>query len=226
MKLDKLDIPESIQVHFIQRKCYGKYVYKLLFEIDISKLIKGTKTGRYGFNYTQYINRLSLLSDLSKKITSRIQDKDYRIRSEGTKIGIYTNSEDDINDLTSHFENSIIGFYRPLNEAHVDLIEEHTKVLVRSSLFEKKYRFKVYLKPSWTDRESRFSEVKDWLLASNLNYEVNGALNRLFNTDRNWRNLGYTMAVYFTDAQDLMMFQLRFNEKILKIEEAVLLSEL
>jgi hypothetical protein len=49
---------------------------------------------------------------------------------------------------------------------------------------------------------------------------------QFFNTKRGDKSIGWTAAVYLNDAGDLMMFQLRFDEDIMKIEEAVLIDNL
>jgi len=226
MNLDNFAVPTNIAVNYIQKKYYDKYFYKLVLNVDQTKLIKDDKNRWRGLNYTLYSNRFALVNNLIKDIEASIVDDDYRFRSEGITVSVFTNSEANIIKLITDLPDRAASLYRPLNTAHIDMVENHKKVLVRNSLFEKQYKFKVYLKPSWTERESRFKEVKEWLTESKLDYGINGALNKYFYTNKSMRGLGYTIAVYFNDPQDLMMFQLRFNDKILKIEEAVLLSEL
>lgn len=226
MKLDRSDIPQHIKIKYIQKKYYNKYFYKLSLKVDESKLIKDTAKLWRSISFSQYTNRFALLNELIKKIEKSIVDDDYRFRTEGITVSLFTNSEINIEKIISDYPEFVIEFYKPLNKAHVDLIENHTKVLVRHSLFEKKYKFKVYMKTTWEQRERRFSEVKEWLENSCTDYEVNNMLHQCFYTDRSLRSMGFTAAVYFNDPQDLMMFQLRFHDKILKIEEAVLLAEL
>lgn len=225
MNLDNFTIPVNIKVKHIPKKFYSKYVYKVVLQIDKTQLKEDSRRVWYS-NYTSFTNRLSLLNDLTRLVKSKVADNDYRFRTEGITLSYFTNSEQDIIEVMNFLGDRITEFYRPVNVAHVDLLEEHTKVVVRNSLFEKQYRFKVYLKPSWADREARFRDVKSWLESSNLEFGVNHALNSFFYTNKGLRGLGYTVAVYFNDTQDLMMFQLRFNDKILKMEEAVLVSDL
>lgn len=228
MNLDKFVIPNHVDINYIQKKYYNKYLYKLLLTVDRLKLVKEeTKSWSRATNYMNYSNRFQLINEIVKDIKTHVsEDDDYRIRAENITIAVFTNSEEIITKLITELSSRVTALYRPLNFAHIDLIENHNKVLVRHSLFEHQYKFKVYLKPSWEQREKRFKEFKDWLSESNLNYGINTALNQYFNTSRSMRSIGYTTAVYFNDPEDLMMFQLRFNNQILKIEEAVLLSEL
>jgi len=225
MNFDNFTIPTHVKVKHIPKKFYSKYVYKIVLQIDKTKL-KEDRSRVWYSNYTSFTNRLSLLNDLTRLVKSKITNDDYRLRTEGYTLSYFTNSKQDVVEMISLLGYRIIEFYRPVNVAHVDLLDEHTKVVVRNSLFEKKYRFKVYLKPSWVDREARFRDVRDWLESSNLEFGINNALDKFFYSNKGLRGMGYTVAVYFNDAQDLMMFQLRFNDKILKMEEAVLVSDL
>jgi hypothetical protein len=99
-------------------------------------------------------------------------------------------------------------------------------VLVRKSLFEGKYKFKIYFKSDWKEKAERYPKIKEWVDSLQCDYKLNNILEGFFNTKRPIRNLGYTIAVYLNDPGDLMMCQLRFNDSILKVEEAVLLEEL
>lgn len=226
MKLDNFCFPSHVKLKYIQKKYYSKYFYKLELQLDKSKLVREDTKRWRASSYINYSNRFYLIKEIVADIKSSVVDDDYRIRSEGISISFFTNSEENIIKIFEKIPSNVLSLYRPLNSAHVDVIENHKKVLVRGSLFEKKYKFKVYLRPSWEQREKRFSEFKDWLDNSNTDYALNNALKQYFNTNRSMRGIGYTTAVYFNDPQDLMMFQLRFNNQILKIEEAVLLSEL
>jgi hypothetical protein len=224
--LDNCKLPAHVKVKHIPKKFYSKYVYKIVLQIDKTQLKEDGRFRSWRSSYATFTNRLSLLNDLIRLVKSKITDDDYRFRSESLTVSYFTNSENDIVSVMNFLGHRVIEFYRPVSVAHVDLLDEHTKVVVRSSLFEKKYRFKVYLKPSWVDREARFKETKDWLESSATEFGLNNSLQNFFYTNKSPRGMGYTVAVYFNDPQDLMMFQLRFNEKIQKIEEAVLVSDL
>lgn len=226
MNLDKLEIPHHVQVKYIQKKYYNKYFYKITLKLDQNKLIKDERSRSRGFSYSYYSNRFSLLNDVIEQVKQVIVDDDYRFRTEGINVSVFTNSEANISMIIDKMGSQVTILYRPLNSAHIDIVENYNKVLVRSSLFENEYKFKVYLKFSWEQRENRFKEYKDWLEESNLNYGINKTLNQYFYTNKGMRGIGYTAAVYFNDPQDLMIFQLRFNDRILKIEEAILLSDL
>jgi hypothetical protein len=81
------------------------------------------------------------------------------------------------------------------------------------------------MKPLYTLRESRYNEVKEYL--ENISdYGLNGTMHDFFNTNFNNKRIGWTAAVYLNDPSDLMMFQLRFDDDIMKIEEAVLIDNL
>jgi hypothetical protein len=81
------------------------------------------------------------------------------------------------------------------------------------------------MKPLYTLRESRYNEVRDYL--ENISdYGLNGTMHDFFKTNFNNRRIGWTAAIYLNDPSDLMMFQLRFDDDIMKIEEAVLIDNL
>ena len=57
-------------------------------------------------------------------------------------------------------------------------------------------------------------------------YGLNGIMYEFFNTEYNTKRIGWTAAIYLNDPSDLMMFQLRFDDDIMKIEEAILIDNL
>jgi hypothetical protein len=76
-------------------------------------------------------------------------------------------------------------------------------------------------------RETRYLEIKEF--ADSLeagSWDANYWMKRFWHTHSSSNRIGYTIALYLKDSSDLMMFQLRFNDQIEKIEEAVLLSDL
>jgi len=229
MNLDELKIPNTVKVNHLQRKWYGKYIYKLVFEIDKTKLIKASKGNNnyYGF-YSQpmYINRRELVDALRKSVIKRTTDTNYRIRVEAYSVSFFTSCDQDVISLVENLGARLQSFDKPVNEAHIDLVTNHTKVLVRKNLFENYYKFKIYFKPDWKERSERFPKIKEWVDTLQCDYKLNSVLSWYLNTKRPIRNLGHTIAVYLNDPGDLMMCQLRFNDQILKIEEAVLVEDL
>lgn len=229
---DDISIPPGCKVKYIQKMYYGKYVYKLSFEIDKNKLIKNQnqKPNYYSWSsnrYTTYTNKINLVSDLLIKIKGLITDDDYRLRAEGFGIGVFTNNENDIKSLLTKLSTRVVEFYQPLNDKHIDLIDKHRKVIVRNSLFEKDFKFKIYMKYDYKMRDTRYIEVKEFADSlANGTWDANYGMKRFWHTISSSNRIGYTVALYLKDPADLMMFQLRFNDSIEKIEEAVLLSEL
>lgn len=226
MKLDDLIVPKGCKVKYTQKMYYSKYIYKMVFEIDRSKLIKSEVQSWRSIRNYHYTNRLALIHDLLKELKKNIKNDDYRIRAENCSISLFTNSLDDINQLITSFSKNAIELYRPLNEQHVEVMDKFRKVVVRQSLFNKDYKFKIYLRFSFELRENRYKDVREFLENLDGEWAVNHILDRFFHTKMGGRHLGYTAAVYLNKVEDLMMFQLKFNNDINKIEEAILLSEL
>lgn len=228
---DDVSIPPGCKVKYIQKMYYGKYIYKLSFEIDKTKLVKNQSQknnfGWYNNRFTNYVNKAAMMAALIDQIKNAIVVDDYRLRAEGFGVGLFTNSEENIKLLVNKLSTRLVEFYRPVNDKHADVIDKHRKVIVRNSLFEKYFKFKIYMKYDYRMRETRYLDVKEF--ADNLengSWDANYTMKRFWHTQADGRRCGYTVALYLKDPSDLMMFQLRFNNDIEKIEEAMLLSEL
>ena len=77
-------------------------------------------------------------------------------------------------------------------------------------------------------RTERFRPVAEFLEHFDITrYDVNNILRDFWSPyTHSINSLGWTVAVYFKDLEDLMMFQLRFTDDIMKIEEIVLVRDL
>jgi hypothetical protein len=228
MNFNELKLPNKHSPKYISKKFYDKYFCKLVLKIDESK-IKATKIAT-GFRptwsrYSSYTNRFELLGQLVKDVKKIIINDDYRLRAEGRHLSIFTNDVSDLNAIMSQLPQHFYQIQMPINSNHSDVLDRHRAVVVRNTLFDKKFKFKVYLKGDYSLRESRYNDVKLYL-ENITNYGLNSTLERFFYTNNISRGIGWTAAVYLDDPSDLMMFQLRFNNDIQKIEEAVLISSL
>jgi hypothetical protein len=227
MNFDEVKLPQGIQAKYIGKRFYGKYYCKLVLKLDPS-LIKKTNvsTGHHRWaRIGMYSNRFELLGKLVKEVKTLMLNDDYRFRSEGKNISIFTNDVSDLNLIIEKMPVNFYELYMPINNNHTEVLSNHRSVVVRNSLFDKKYKFKIYMKPLYTLRESRYNEVREYL--KNISdYGLNGTMHDFFNTNFNNRRIGWTAAVYLNDPSDLMMFQIRFDDDIMKIEEAVLIDNL
>lgn len=224
---DNISLPSDCKLKYTQKMYYKKYIYKLIFEVDRSKLVKSTSKQNYFYSkYHSYTNRMQVINDLLKQIDQNVKSDDYRLRAENVRISLFTSSLDDVTSLVANLGHRLVEFERPYNDNHIQIMDNFRKVVVRNSLFEKEFKFKIYLKCDYRRRETRYADVQYFLENLDSKWTVNSTLNRFFNTAMTGRHLGWTAAVYLTSAEDLMMFQLRFNDDIAKIEEAVLVSEL
>lgn len=225
---DNINLPSGCKLKYTQKMYYKKYIFKLIFEVDKSKLVKstGSKQSYFYAKYHSYTNRMQVINDLLKQIDQHVKNDDHRLRAENVRVSLFTSNLDDVKSLVSNLGHRLVEFERPYNDNHVQIMDNFRKVVVRNSLFEKEFKFKIYLKYDHKMRETRYAGVQNFLETLDSKWSVNSTLNRFFNTAMTGRHLGYTAAVYLTSAEDLMMFQLRFNDDIVKIEEAMLISDL
>jgi hypothetical protein len=237
MKLDDIKLPAGVKVKFIQKQYYKKYFFKLLLQIDtstvpstsapfISKSYWASPLERQRSSYE--IRRRQ--NSLANKIKTLLVNHDAKFRSEHTDIAVFFNDEEVLKILVDGVKDRIIEFHRPLNEAHKDVLDQNRRIRVRKTLFEEQFKFKVYLTNSWKVREKRYADFREWLQdmedADGNRWATNSTLTRMFDPKYTLRAMGYTVAIYLNDPEDLMMCQLKFNDQIQYIEEAVLLSEL
>ena len=227
MNFDEVKLPQGVHAKYIGKKFYGKYYCKLVLKID-SSLIKQSKMSTGTVRWSRmgvFTNRGELLGKLVKQVKSHITNDDYRFRAEGKNISIFTNDVTDINLIIENMPASFCELYMPINNNHTEVLSNHRSVVVRNSLFDKKYKFKIYMKPYYELREARYSNVKEYL--ENISdYGLNSGMYQFFNTEFSSRRIGWTAAVYLNDPSDLMMFQLKFDDDIMKIEEAILIDNL
>jgi hypothetical protein len=227
MNFDEVKLPPGIQAKYIGKRFYGKYYCKLVLKLD-PLLIKQSRVSTGTVRWARmgvFSNRFELLGNLVKEVKKLILNDDYRFRAEGKNISIFTNDIADLNSIIEKMPVNFCELYMPVNSNHTEVLSNHRSVVVRNSLFDKKYKFKIYMKPLYTLRESRYNEVRDYL--ENISdYGLNGTMHDFFKTNFNNRRIGWTAAIYLNDPSDLMMFQLRFDDDIMKIEEAVLIDNL
>jgi len=227
MNFDEVKLPQGFQAKYIGKKFYGKYYCKLVLKLD-PLLIKKTNVSTGHVRWARmgmYSNRFELLGKLVKEVKTLMLNDDHRFRSEGKNISIFTNDVSDLNSIIEKMPTNFCELYMPINNNHTEVLSNHRSVVVRNSLFDKKYKFKIYMRSDYKLRESRYKDVRLYL--ENVNdYGLNNTMHDFFNTEYNSRRIGWTAAVYLNDPSDLMMFQLRFDDDITKIEEAVLIDNL
>lgn len=227
MNFDDIKLPPSCRLKYTRKMYYKKYIFKMVFEIDKSKLERSTVRQNYFYSrFNAYSNRVELVSALLEQLDKHVKGTDYRVRSESVRISLFTSDYDDVLALTSNVGHRLVEFERPYNDNHAEILDNFRKVVVRNSLFERDYKFKIYFKYNYKMREDRYSDVQNFLQNLDSKWAVNSTLDQFFNTKVSTRRLGYTVAVYLHNPEDLMMFQLRFHDDIEKIEEAILVSDL
>jgi hypothetical protein len=221
-----LSIPKSVKQYSIERKYYKKYFYKIVLEVDMSKIKPGVPRIYHPYGFSALF---TARQELLKEITNLpIQDADCKIRSESRCVSVFTNDTKFIELLFKDLSHRIIEYHRPVSEEHISVVDQNRRIRVRKRLFENEFKYKVYFSIDWRLRQDAYSEVKQWLNGlENTNgtrWAVNNTLRQYFNATSGYK--GYTAAVYLNEAEDLMMCQMRFHSEIQYIEEAVLISSL
>lgn len=226
MKLDDIKLPVGVKLKFIQKQYYKKYFFKLLLRIDTSGAPRMSSADKHGSSWEIRRRQNALYNNIKLLLTNH----DVKFRSEHTDISVFFNDEAVVKILADSFAERIVELHRPLNEAHKVVIDQNRRIRVRKTLFENNFKFKVYLTNSWKVRENRYIDFRDWLYsiedADGTRWATNSTLSRMFDDKYSMRGMGYTVSIYFNDPEDLMMCQLKFNDKIQYIEEAVLLKDL
>ena len=221
-----LSIPKYIKQFSIERKYYKKYFYKIVLKIDESKLKPGVPRIYHPWGFTaMYTARQELIKEIENL---PIQDPDCKIRSESRCVSVFTNDISFIELLFQNLSHRITEYHRPVSENHKDIVDENRRIRVRKRLFENEFKYKVYFSQEWKFRSDAYSDVKNWLTgledADGTRWAVNKTLRQYFNNIPGYK--GYTAAIYLNDPEDLMMCQIKFNNEIEYIEEAVLISSL
>lgn len=219
-------IPESVKQCFIEKKYYKKYFYKICLEVDPATIKPSNSSRFHRFGRIGLYNaQQNLLRDICNL---PINDADCKFRTEGKNISIFTNDHKFIEEVFDKLSARIVEFHLPKSEEHKEVIDQSRQIRVRKRLFDNQFKFKVYFTAGWQWKDPDFSNIKEWLNSldntDNTRWSVNSTLRNYFNNNRGFK--GFTVAVYLNDPEDLMMCQMRFNGEILRVEEAVLITDL
>ena len=230
MSSGEQNLISDVVIKYTEKKYYNKYVYKLVLEADISDIGPRQNNNYYwrkavgGFQV-----RVRAVSLLNKIKEVAVDDIDNKFRIEYNRVSYFTNSVEVIDMLLTTFRGEVQTLYQPYNENHTNVITDNKRVRVRARLFEDKFRYKIYFKYRWGDRERRFPEIREWLDTldnKGSRWMPNKILTRFLETDKEHRALGYTIAVYLNDPEDVFICQMKFQGLLDYIEEAILVSEL
>lgn len=221
-----LTIPKFVKQFSIERKYYKKYFYKIVLKVDESNIKPGVPRISRPYGSTAlYAARLDLLREIT---ALPIQDADCKIRSESRWVSVFTNDVEFIELLFKDLGHCIDEYHRPVNDVHKDIVDQNRRIRVRKRLFENDFKYKVYFTQDWKQRTDGYVDVKNWLYeldnTNGVRWEVNKTLRQYFDSIPGYK--GYTAAIYLNEPEDLMMCQIKFNNEIQYIEEAVLISSL
>lgn len=235
MNLYDGSVAPHVLIKLTEKNFFNIYPYKLTFIIDHDQI--EPKFLKDCLSWSQLrksanSNLRHLMSEMQSNIASNIRGSNnkFRIDNTSTSIKFYTSDECDVKSLINNVSDRLYSIHCPLNDNHKELLLKNHAIRVRNSLFDSKFKYKVYIRHVWEDRKTRFSDVTGWLLETmgddNDRWRPNSTLRYFMHTDIEHRHLGYTIAFYLRDMEDVMMCNLRFDSVIEKIEEAVLVSDL
>lgn len=232
-----MNFPTGIKVKYTVKRFYRSFSYRICFKIDESELVYSqVNRGWYGGRRPNS-NLLQLRNDLRYRIIDQLPDElECKLRCEGENVSMYINDQTIFEDLVNRLSSSIYEVSIPVSDSHKQVMEDNHRVRVRKKLFHNKYRFKVNIKSSWTDRFANFENLYSWL--QNLEdsegdrWAANNPLKRVFriiDTNGKYNETRYyqhNYAVYLNDDQDVMMLQMWLHHYYDSAEKAVLISEL
>lgn len=121
--------------------------------------------------------------------------------------------------IETQFSNSLLVVEKPRDAAHAELLKT-TKMITRQKLFLNKYRWVAKVKPRFKDYSYTTQHIQDMAdyikkemphLVANDNYSHRGCYNASF---------------YFSEASDLVLFKMVWNEYINDTTGITLLSEI
>ena len=234
MRLSNINVPINILMIPTEKIFYKTFLYKLSFSVNPEDAVVELGYSAHmnkSYPYTLAIRaaRRVRLNKIRNEILSIITTEEHRFRLEHTTVNFYTSNEQDVLILVEELSDILQAIHYPISNNHRDILSKSHTVRVRNSLFESKFKYKIYLKWGWTDRLDRFPEISNWLLSmgqDNTRWQPNSTLRDFMFTNKDARRLGSTIAFYLSDPEDIMMCHLKFDHLIEKVEEAVLISDL
>jgi hypothetical protein len=232
----KLKQSPKIKVQNTVKLFYSIFSYRICFTVDQSKLLT-SNTRNTWYNRNNYSNLRSLRNDLKRAIIYKLPDElECRFRDEGLIVTMYLNDEGVFNDLVSKFGDQITEITAPVNQTHKDILNQNHRIRVRKTLFYDKFRFKVCIKNTWSEKFNDFVTLKEWLEnldddENTLRWMASLPLRKIFDkidasgssklTIYSWSSY----SIFLNDEQDVMMLQLWLNNNYDSVEKVVLLTE-
>lgn len=124
--------------------------------------------------------------------------------------------------LKGKFEHAIESIEKPMDAKHQEALQTE-RCIIRKKLFYDTYRYAMRIKTSNTypasqSRYKTFDELEKWVKLKQA--QVGRPTRDHFRINREWN-----MTVFFTDAQDAMLFRLSWPDNIDRVDRIKLLSE-
>jgi hypothetical protein len=239
---NKIVIPKHIKIKVPEKSYYGKYTHKLdLVATREQSAATMRSMNNWRFNRTNYHNVQTEVTKPIKRILADYeletgQVLDYRLRQEGTTVSVYFSDTKVLElILADRITSKIVNLHQPINDKHLEVMEINKKIRVRKTLFNKSYRYKLYIKNTSKFRKEELSAFNNWIketFPEDSRIAINAGLDYLLlygkakERARSWYIHNTVLAIYINDEMDLMLAKLRLNEHIAYIEQAVLFTEL
>lgn len=167
---------------------------------------------KFAFHYSKQKRIMQLMDRL---------DIEYRVRRE-LNFNIYLNDNKIIKRMLDTIPEEIISVSGPKNDQHLNILNGGRKIIVRESLFYKKYRYKISYYATSDFKENIFPAIENLLpsldydqvkLSSNyyrlrrqidLKSRIIGNRYQLRRTVDPW----HLVTIYFKDEDDIVMFKM------------------
>jgi len=166
--------------------------------------------------------------NFGKSLKKFIHRDDLKVRVENNTFNIYTNDLKIVEEVAQGMGPYIKNVFGPTTEEEKDfLLNQSRKKIVRDQYPHKRYKFKVYFKTNWLsdwDSESKKRTYK-WLLPyiDSERARLTKDTTHFLCEKVNWVG---TPICYFENEKDLSMFLMFLTDRVLKVEEFVLRSDI
>ncbi len=182
-----------MQIHYVSKLFFGKYAYKVV----LNTVTGGSRWWRD--RVPPEFACLDAWCDTHMKGAHKIQR---RYQSQSKKECrwhqiVYVNSETHVQELVTQHVQDVLEIWKPLDQAHLQMLDVKNIVEIRTSLLFKKYRYAVYFK------YNRTSELWNWLEDQFSQSETSKLMGDMW-----WPK------VYSVDELDVTMLRLSFPDVI------------
>ncbi len=199
---------------FTKSLYYGAYPYRLQFYSSA----ECTEQGAIYWDIkalTQVRSDLQIWKDWLSKFAHRTYESVFR----GTRIyyanlNVYMREKSQVDETINKFDSSIISLIEPMNSKHLDQLLNDHSIVLKDSLFYKKYRYSI------TFNHRSYDDPNDVIGKWVENSFVDSADDRFL-----YRQGGWNPILYLSDENDVIMAKICHEGRIKKIVKVALMDE-